>query len=304
ALPSGLPILTAGSDNDFTGEIKIENKTGQTTIGEYKTLSAKRYGKEMRAEYGYAFAWSRVSAIGTYFSPDLATIFDTIKNDPNNKDTEYRITVETDVLVGKLTFPGAYKSLEISSDAEHPDRHTIFFTGDLTMKGSGQTKFERLFLDARNTAGVSADYKITASNGDLEMKNVGFNNLTAITANKQNLALSGVEFGNKPVKITSKNFTFTQVDGLIESLTVDTIKANNFGTQTLRMLEKKQSKVNVGIDGLSGYVQFSYCKADGSVAAIPNKTVLFSVFKGDLSKISTSPCNYTRDARNRILAAP
>ncbi|MCR5502094.1 MAG: hypothetical protein K6F53_03730, partial [Lachnospiraceae bacterium] len=47
ALPSGLPILTAGSDNDFTGEIKIENKTGQTTIGEYKTLSAKRYGKEM-----------------------------------------------------------------------------------------------------------------------------------------------------------------------------------------------------------------------------------------------------------------
>lgn len=46
ALPSGLPILTAGSTNDFTDKITIVNKDADD-----HTLTARRHGKVIRAEY-------------------------------------------------------------------------------------------------------------------------------------------------------------------------------------------------------------------------------------------------------------
>ena len=88
---------------------------------------------------------------------------------------------------------------------------------------------------------------------------------------------------DKPVKITTKDFVFQSVTGIIDTLTVDTIESTGLTdlSRTLDMLEKKQSKVNVGITNASGKIIFHYVKADGTDAPLVVGTVLFTVFKGD-----------------------
>ena len=104
ALPSGLPILTAGSAKDFTDKITIANKDVDT-----HALKAYRYGKEIRAEYAGALTLTIGGVSKNY--PNFEKAFENLSPDKNNT-----IELHTDLAPTKFTLPTKIDDLRIESD--------------------------------------------------------------------------------------------------------------------------------------------------------------------------------------------
>ncbi|MBR4528899.1 MAG: hypothetical protein IKO80_01340, partial [Lachnospiraceae bacterium] len=236
-----------------------------------------------------------------------ATFADMVSEIERVKDPTavYDIKMQSDYdAAGALKFPKAGTCGEIKVIGSD---YTITFTGNLSL--TGNTSLNTVTLRSVNAAGVSAAYTMTVTNGDLSASGVNFGDITAITAANRKISLNVVTLGSKPVKIAAKEFSFMKVTGMVDSLTVDTIAAtgSDDAQNTLKMLEKKQSRVNVGITDSSHKITFYYVKADGTDAPLVKGTVLFTVFKGNWDythNVWTDPFGASRDPKTfRVTAS-
>ena len=111
ALPSGLPILTAGSAKDFTDKITIVNKD----VVDTHALKAYRYGKEIRAEYAGALTLS-IGGVNVDY-PNFEKAFEHLS--PNQIN---RIELHTDLAPTTFKLPTKIDYLHIESDTSGTKR--------------------------------------------------------------------------------------------------------------------------------------------------------------------------------------
>ncbi len=102
-LENGRTILTAGSTAELGGIIHILN---ESTSG--KTLTAYRYGKDIKAEYGGAVEL-KIGSDDSSNYPNLDAALKQITDPTKN----YTITLNEDVYADKLVFPTKAKSITI-----------------------------------------------------------------------------------------------------------------------------------------------------------------------------------------------
>ncbi len=102
-LKNGRTILTAGSTAELGGIIHILN---ESTSG--KTLTAYRYGKDIKAEYGGAVEL-KIGSDDSSNYPNLDAALKQITDPTKN----YTITLNEDVYADKLVFPTKAKSITI-----------------------------------------------------------------------------------------------------------------------------------------------------------------------------------------------
>lgn len=102
-IESGRTILTAGSAADLGGSISISNNS---TSG--KELTAYRYGKDIKAEYGGAVEL-KIGSDDSSNYPNLDAALKQITDPTKN----YTITLNEDVYADKLVFPTKAKSITI-----------------------------------------------------------------------------------------------------------------------------------------------------------------------------------------------
>jgi hypothetical protein len=102
--------------------------------------------------------------------------------------------------------------------------------------------------------------------------------ITAITGANSDITLTNVTFSDAvQVKITADNLTFGGLTGIVDTLSVNTIKAD--GAQKLNLAAGRQHKVSVSQAAESGKITVLIVSTDGK--ALKNNTVIFSSFKGD-----------------------
>ncbi|MBP5604920.1 MAG: hypothetical protein J6X60_05190, partial [Ruminiclostridium sp.] len=268
------------SDSPIEDDVQILNSAG-CPLGNFDVTGIKGGS----TDYCLTRTGSKVYCKKAVFKMDgvkYATFADIVAEIERVKDPTavYEVNQYSDYDAGgALKFPkaGTYAGIAIVGNY-----HTLSFTGNLSL--TGVLGLKEVKVDSRTSAGASANYTITitGTGGGLESISTNFHNVTAITAANQFIGLNAPMF-DKPVKITTKDFVFQSVTGIIDTLTVDTIESTGLTdlSRTLDMLEKKQSKVNVGITNASGKIIFHYVKADGTDAPLVVGTVLFTVFKGD-----------------------
>ena len=110
--------------------------------------------------------------------------------------------------------------------------------------------------------------------------------------------INNVKFANgQAVKLTADDLIFANIDGIVESITVNTIKAD--GAQTLKLLEKKTSQIKTGMTDDSGKITINIVTAAGADAALKKGTVIFSAFKGESfnADLANDGFGLSRDAR-------
>ena len=158
-------------------------------------------------------------------------------------------------------------------------------------------------INSRTKEYEKAKYTIaSAKDKSFTATSVDFGTVSAIGLATSDITLSNVTFNStQPVQIKAKAFEFSGIVGVIETLTVTSIKAN--GDQSIKLLEKKQSKVDSGAATGSGNIAITVVDKTGkAVASFTKNYTLFSKFGTSAEALSLSNDGFTLscDAKGKV----
>ena len=208
----------------------------------------------------------------------FADVVNEIEND--GKAIDYTVTLDGDYANGAaFKFPkaGTYELMTINLDD-----HKFTFTGNITLTGNtviedGTFYAEKLnnrtkeYEPVKYTISSAKDKSLTVTGVDLGM-------VSSIGLATSNITLNDVTLSvTQPVQIKAKAFEFSSINGIIETITANSVKAD--GAQSIKLLEKKQNKVTDGFVTGSGNIAVTIVdKYGNAVTKINDKTVLFTKF--------------------------
>ncbi|MBP5606555.1 MAG: hypothetical protein J6X60_13615, partial [Ruminiclostridium sp.] len=225
-LPSGTPILTAGSTTDFTDNITIMNNGN--------SLRAYYYNKEIRAELPGA-----VTLNVTQNYPNLEKAFENLVENGDNT-----IVIHTDLAPAKFALPTKkLHSLRISGDGVHDyDKRKITLPKVTALAPTYDLYLNKISIYSEGATSFAINAKKS-----LDLENVDFfPDVTITVPANQDLYLSG-EYNTGIGKISGTNTSALEVDDNIFVDEIGTFGRVNIGsTKTLTVYGKVASVDKLG----------------------------------------------------------
>ena len=261
------------------------------------TLS--RNGSKVYRKYGY------FSMGGVLYASldDVAAAIEALKA----KDAEYTVNLLNDgysCKALKLPKAGTYGKFTIKAD----EKYTISFSGNIAL--TGNTVINGIKLVSKDNKGNIAKYTITpARNCEFTVTGDAYlGKVSEIKGANSKVKLNTMGFNTEvPVKITADKFEYGTVNGIIDTLTCNTIQ-RVADCPALRLLMKKSctNTVKTGILNNSS-IGIIMVDADNGEAVVPAGSVIFTTFKGYTFDGKVSILNdsrkLVRDAKFKVTAA-